>query len=32
MQLVRGMLTAGTLVPMFSRIQPALAKVEQRQE
>lgn len=27
-----GMLTAGTLVPMFSLIQPALAKVEQRQE
>ena len=26
-----GMLTAGTLVPMFSLIQPALAKVEQRQ-
>jgi len=25
-----GMLTAGTLVPMFSLIQPALAKVEQR--
>jgi len=27
-----GMLTAGTLVPMFSLIQPALAKVESRQE
>ena len=27
-----GMLTAGTLVPMFSLIQPALSKVEQRQE
>ena len=27
-----GMLTAGTLVPMFSLIQPALAKVEARQE
>ena len=27
-----GMLTAGTLVPMFSIIQPALAKVEARQE
>ena len=26
-----GMLTAGTLVPMFSLIQPALSKVEQRQ-
>ena len=28
---VCGMLTAGTLVPMLSLIQPALAKVEQRQ-
>ena len=27
-----GMLTAGTLVPMFGMIQPALAKVEQREE
>ena len=27
-----GMLTAGTLVPMFSLIQPALSKVEARQE
>ena len=27
-----GMLTAGTLVPMFSLIQPALAKVEQRDQ
>ena len=27
-----GVLTAGTLVPMFSLIQPTLAKVEQRQE
>ena len=27
-----GMLTAGTLVPMYGIIQPALAKVEQRQE
>ena len=26
-----GMLTAGTLVPMFSLIQPALAKVERRE-
>ena len=27
-----GILTAGTLLPMFSLIQPALAKVEQREE
>ena len=26
-----GMLTAGTLVPMFAMIQPALAKVERRE-
>ena len=29
---VCGVLTAGTLVPMFSMIQPVLARVESRQE
>ena len=32
MGVVCGILTAGTLVPMFGMIQPALAKVESRQE
>ena len=30
--IVCGMLTAGTLIPMLSLVQPALAKVEQREE
>ena len=32
MGILCGMLTAGTLVPMFSLVQPTLEKVEQREQ